>query len=72
MGFHVSWGERIVCWGYIGIMEEKMETVVVYWGLSLGIQVYKEDQHCPQTLPIIYTWLFGSLVLFHIPFPQAI
>ena len=21
-----------LCWGYIGIMEKKMETTVVYWG----------------------------------------
>ena len=22
----------IVCWGYIGIMENKMETTILYWG----------------------------------------
>ena len=24
--------DLIVCWGYIGMMEKKMETTVVYWG----------------------------------------
>ena len=23
----------IVCWGYIGIMEKKMEATIAYWGL---------------------------------------
>ena len=25
----------VVCWGYIGIMEESMENAVVYWGYML-------------------------------------
>ena len=25
-------GTTIVCWGSIGIMENKMQTTIVYWG----------------------------------------
>ena len=26
----------IACWGYIGIMEKKMEATIVYWGVVMG------------------------------------
>ena len=27
----------LVCWGYIGLMEKKKETTIVYWGLYTGV-----------------------------------
>ena len=38
-GFRVGvslWLFRVLYWGYMGIMENKMETTMVYWGI-LGV-----------------------------------
>ena len=33
----------ILCWGYRGIMEKKMETIIVYWGYIIGIMEKKME-----------------------------
>ena len=47
------WG-FFVYWGYIGIMEKKMETTVVYWG-CIGIMAKKMET------TIIYWGYFGIM-----------
>ena len=58
--FLVAWA--VVYWGYIGIMENKMEAAIVYWGY-IGIMENKMDTTIVYSeSPCFWAWLKADRV----------